>query len=168
MPHARSALLRAPSFARSFALSTALALGATCGGLCTGCAGDPDLDAALRNQREALSAPRWVLVAMDGVELADFEGGPIDLQLEADGRVHGNAGVNRYSGPWRATRAGELRVGTLATTRRLGPSDLMQREKRFLDLLARTEGCVLEGESLTLRDRDGAASLVFERAARRA
>jgi heat shock protein HslJ len=135
--------------------------------LLAGCAGDPDLDAALRTQREELSAPRWVLVEMDGVALAAFEGGPIDLQLEADGRLYGNAGVNRYSGPWRAARLGELRVGTLATTRRLGPSDLMQREKRFLDLLARTEGCALEGESLTLLDREGASPLVFERAARR-
>ncbi|MBK9383723.1 MAG: META domain-containing protein [Planctomycetes bacterium] len=135
--------------------------------LLAGCAGDPDVDAALRTQREELSAPRWVLVAMDGVALAAFEGGPIDLHLEADGRVHGNAGVNRYSGPWRATRLDELRIGTLATTRRLGPSDLMQREKRFLDLLARSESCVLEGEALALRDRDGASALVFERAARR-
>lgn len=144
---------------RPFAPALALALVA--------CAADPDVDASERAQREELSAPRWELVEMDGAPLAAFEGGPIELHLEADGRLHGNAGVNRFSGPWRSTRAGELRVGTLATTRRLGPPDAMQREKRFLDLLARVEACELTGTRLVLRDRDGAGALVLEARLRR-
>jgi heat shock protein HslJ len=132
----------------------------------TACAGDPDIDADLRAQREQLGASRWVLVEMDGVALSAFEGGPIDLHLEADGRLHGNAGANRYAGPWRSSRVGELRIGTLATTRRLGPPDVMQREKRFLDLLARVEACDLVGPRLELLDRAAARALVLESHAR--
>ena len=72
--------------------------------LCAACAADPDVDAAVRAQREALSSPRWVLVEMDGAPIGDIEGAPIDLHLEDDGRFHGHAGVNRYSGPWMSKR----------------------------------------------------------------
>jgi heat shock protein HslJ len=151
--------MRRPFRPSATVLSLALAL--------AGCAGDPDIDANERAQREELAAARWELVEMDGVPLAALEGGPIDLYLEADGRLHGNAGVNRFSGPWRSTRAGELRIGSLATTRRLGPPEAMQREKRFLDLLARIEACELSSMRLVLRDREGAGALVLESRLRR-
>jgi heat shock protein HslJ len=45
----------------------------------------------------------------------------------------------------------ELRFGPLATTLMAGPDDAMQRERAFLDMLARVSSYRLEDASLELR-----------------
>jgi heat shock protein HslJ len=67
-----------------------------------------------------------------------------------------------------ALAADELRFGPLATTLMAGPEDEMQREREFLDALARVTGYVLDGRSLTLAGRRITGAVLLRASNRRA
>lgn len=148
-----------PSSARSYALRNSVALLVM--GIAGACAAPEDIDTELRSQSDQLCASRWVLRDIDGEAATNFEGLAIDLQFDTDGRFHGYSGVNQYAGPWKTTRPQELRIGTLGTTRRLGPPAAMEQERRYLDHLVRTDTYELERGVLILMDTEGTRSLTF-------
>jgi len=81
-------------------------------------------------------------VAWDGATwlVEDISGrGVIDnaqttLRIDADGKVSGSTGCNRYFGK-AAIRGAELRFGPLATTYRACPPALADQERKFLAAL---------------------------------
>jgi heat shock protein HslJ len=74
-----------------------------------------------------------------------------------DGRLTGDASVNRYTTGY--TTSGETMSidAAIATTRMAGPEELMRQEAAYLAALPQTATYSIEGDDLWLRDADGAA-----------
>lgn len=111
----------------------------------------------------AMSAPlgdnEWTLVELDGERIepgADMCALTLVLDLE-EAHVSGSGGVNRIKGTF-ALSESELRFGPLATTMMAGPDPAMQRERAFLDALARVTSYELDGQLLTLLSGDEAVA----------
>lgn len=80
------------------------------------------------------------------------------IRFEAEGRVAGNAGCNRFFGSYEAD-GGSLRIGALGTTRMACIPEMMADEKRFLDALGKAVAFAREGTRLVIKDAAGASVL---------
>jgi len=87
-------------------------------------------------------------------------GGVIDksqtsLEFNAEGRVSGIAGCNRYSADY-TTGEGKLSFGQAAVTRRACPPAVGEQERTFLDLFGAIGSYTFDGDgSLILKTADG-------------
>ena len=100
----------------------------------------------------------WTITAIDGAPVAAVAGEPVPtLRFTADG-VSGNGGVNTFGGS-AAIAAGTVTVGPLRSTRRAGPTALMDQETAIIRALAQIRTWTVAGEDLLLRDADGAERL---------
>jgi heat shock protein HslJ len=113
----------------------------------------------------ALEASSWSLRqwSVDAVDPSDFE---ITARF-AEGRMAGNAAVNRYTGQYAEGACGpdgigSLSVGPVATTKMAGPEPAMRAEDAYLGLLAQVRGYRLDASHLALLDANGVGLLVFE------
>jgi uncharacterized lipoprotein YbaY len=75
------------------------------------------------------------------------------IELHEDGRVAGSTGLNRFAGAW-TIEGGVLTVGPLATTLMAGPPELMEQERRVLEILGAPLTATRDAGALRL---DGAA-----------
>ena len=111
-----------------------------------------------------LASAKWRLVAMDLDEEAPAEP-PVTIVFR-DEKVAGSSGCNRYMGSMVNGRMpGELSFGPLAGTRMACPREIMDIEKRYLDLLGRVTrfSFHLGKLALTSVDEDGDVHvLLFE------
>lgn len=99
-----------------------------------------------------LAGTSWVLEEIDGQAVVAPPAGwsPQSLEFEAKGlRATGNAGVNRFGGRY-AQYDAELTFGPLALTRRIGPAELMEAERRYTQVLSRVVSWRQDGERLIL------------------
>jgi heat shock protein HslJ len=106
-----------------------------------------------------LSYTEWRLVELEDapVDVAESERQPhLVFDLE-ESRVAGSGGVNRIMGTF-VLAEDELRFGPLATTMMAGSEEAMQRERAFLDVLARVTSYQLDGDALTLHAGDEAVA----------
>jgi heat shock protein HslJ len=77
------------------------------------------------------------------------------ITFEADGRIHGRGGCNRYFGT--SSIAGErLSFGAMGSTRMACPGPLMEQETRFFQALERAERWSLDEQGLLLIYSSGA------------
>jgi len=83
------------------------------------------------------------------IENTDHE---LSLVIAEDGKVNGNTGVNLLMGQLSADQ--QTLFGTLATTRRAGAPEMMQRENAFLDALRKSNRFEVDGATLTLLEGD--------------
>ncbi|GJM21437.1 MAG: hypothetical protein DHS20C15_13520 [Planctomycetota bacterium] len=98
----------------------------------------------------------WIVTHLGEQEV--IEGSQCQLEFHADGKLSGNASVNRVAGSF--TLEGDaLTFSPLATTKRMGPVPLMKQEQALLDALARTARAARHDDTLTLLDTDGRALL---------
>jgi heat shock protein HslJ len=75
----------------------------------------------------------WGIVRIDGAAIAPAE--DYLLQFDGEGRLHGQAGCNRLSGPY--SEAGEtLTPGPIMSTRMACPEPRMTHERKLLGLLS--------------------------------
>ena len=103
----------------------------------------------------------WNLVAIDGVAVP--EDAEVTLTIEADGRISGGSGCNRYTAA--ATFEGvSMSVGPVAGTRMACPEPLMDLEMRYLATIDSVETFDSDGDALRLLGGDGATRLEFRRA----
>jgi heat shock protein HslJ len=123
---------------------------------------DRDSDRRDRDERVSLEGPRWVLVEMNG----DRVDCAIDLHFESDGRFHGSAGDQYYSGSWKNRRDDDLTLTSIDAPRRGDREDQTRQERRYLDKLERIERYALKRDRLELMPDDRDNSLVFERRGR--
>ncbi len=99
--------------------------------------------------------------------LREIGGQPIDrllpiqdrvptMEVDADGRVTGFAGVNRYSTSLDldALESGRFEIGEIISTKMAGPGESMAVEARFLDLLSRIDRVGVSGNHLTMFEGD--------------
>jgi len=80
-----------------------------------------------------LKESEWILIDLCGTPMPDDAN--ISLAVLEDGRISGNAAVNRYSGPL-ILDEGVFHFGPFMTTRMAGPPEAMDRESAFLQALS--------------------------------
>jgi heat shock protein HslJ len=105
----------------------------------------------------------WVLTAYAGgdVVFSVFGGTDVTASFDADGRVAGSAGCNRFSGGY--TSAGtSMTFSTLATTRMNCPGLVMAQESAFLGAMGNVASVHIEGTTLSLLDGHDRVLLSFE------
>lgn len=95
-----------------------------------------------------LGATTWTVVELEGAPIGGESAPNLVFDLE-ESRIAGSGGLNRVLGTF-ALAEDELRFGPLATTLMAGTEGAMQRERAFLDALARVTSFRLEDRSLTL------------------
>ena len=88
----------------------------------------------------------------------------ITLNFGADGTVSGMSGCNTYTGGYESGD-GTLTVGPLAGTRMFcdSPSGVMDQEAQYLTALQNAATYEIAGDTLTIRDADGAMQVVATR-----
>ena len=79
-----------------------------------------------------------------------------------DGQISGNSGVNRYQGSCTLGPGDAFSVGPLASTRMAGPEPAMRAETAYLMLLGQATSYKRADGKLTLYDKGGNESLIFE------
>jgi heat shock protein HslJ len=105
-----------------------------------------------------LAGTGWLLTSLNG---QDAPAEPaISLTFDAEGRVSGSDGCNRYNG--QATiEDTTLTFGLLASTRRACPGPIMEQARAYQTALSQTTSFALAEEQLTLLDADGQPLAVF-------
>jgi heat shock protein HslJ len=85
------------------------------------------------------------------------------FNCEPDGRISGNAGVNRYFGTFVIMNNGAIEWPSshVASTKMAGPAELMQQESAYLTALTKTNHIALAGNKLVLSNKDRAISISF-------
>lgn len=121
---------------------------------CSDCGGSA-AGASLDGTHWRLSA--WTLSSLDP---ADFS---ITAQF-AKGQISGHSGVNTYGGPYKAGPGDAFSAGPLASTEMAGPEPAMRAETAYLTLLGQARSFKVAGGRLTLYDKAGNESLVFDAA----
>ncbi|MGP1346174.1 MAG: META domain-containing protein [Phycisphaerales bacterium] len=146
----------------------------------TGCSSAGDPNASGGNTDDAsLPAPAtailgdWALIAIEGTSLNDFDLQGLratpSINIEPDGRVGGNAGVNRWFSSLNLAQLaqGRFAIGPAGSTKMAGPPSAMQIEDRFLGALARAARFDLDAlqrnDNLRLLSGDGDELLHFVR-----
>jgi heat shock protein HslJ len=102
----------------------------------------------------------WTVTAVlrDRALVAALDGTSPSIEFDADGRVFGSAGCNRFTAGYESDHHRELRINAAASTRMFctEPPGVMEQEAAFLDALARAAQFRREAESLQLLDASGA------------
>ncbi|TMJ19070.1 MAG: META domain-containing protein [Alphaproteobacteria bacterium] len=98
-----------------------------------------------------LTGSRWHIVAIGGQAVS---GDDYFIEFDQD-RLTGQAGCNRFSGPYGETRP-TLRPGAIAATRMVCPGARMEHERRALEILSAPLSMnFLDGRTLVLGNRAG-------------
>ena len=109
---------------------------------------------------DPLSGTQWRLT---GWSISSI--GPASVTITAkfaDGQISGNSGVNSYGGPYSVGPGGSITLGALAMTEMAGPEPAMRAESAYQQLLAQVGSYKVADGSLTLYDKGGNESLVFQ------
>jgi heat shock protein HslJ len=93
----------------------------------------------------------WVAETIEGQPVST--GITSTLELDADGRVSGSTGCNRYAGAT-AIDGTQLHFGQLAMTKMACMGPAMAQETHFIQALERTARWSLAGETLLLHAAD--------------
>lgn len=117
-----------------------------------GCAEGPRPGDPGRPPPVEMRGSRWALVSLGGSTPESEK--PLTLELAADGRAAGFAGVNNFTASYELQTGGgprgRIRFGEMASTKMAGAEPLMKQETDYLDLLARSDEYLAEGGLLEL------------------
>ncbi len=116
--------------------------------------GPPALDPS-----EELPGTSWRLIAMDGRALEHYALPTIAFSAEG---ISGDTGCNRYSGELELDD-NSIKIGTIGMTKRACPPPIMDREARFLELLATVHRAEVTREFLILECAGSVPPLRFRR-----
>jgi heat shock protein HslJ len=87
----------------------------------------------------------------------------ITMSFAANGRVAGDAGVNRFDATYTTSGTNAIEIGPAATTRKAGPAEAMEQEREFLAALSASKTYRINGEALELLDPAGALQVSARR-----
>ena len=112
----------------------------------------------------SLDGTQWRLTewTLSSLSPADFT---ITAQF-ADGRISGRSGVNSYSGSYQVGPGAAFSLGQIAATEMAGPEPDMRAETAYLTLLGQAKSFRVGEGKLTLYDKGGNESLIFEAASK--
>jgi uncharacterized lipoprotein YbaY len=96
---------------------------------------------------------------IDSIDARPAEGDrDATIELHEDGRVAGSTGLNRFAGAW-TIEGGVLTLGPLATTLMAGPPELMEQERRVLEILGGPLAATRDAGALRLDGATGRLDL---------
>jgi heat shock protein HslJ len=105
-----------------------------------------------------LAGTHWTVTAIDG--RGPLRSGELTADFGVDGRVNGDSGCNRFSGPF-VQSGSTVNFGELLSTRRACAEDTRQRqEDRLLDIMRGATTAQWVRDELRLRGRAGTMTLV--------
>ena len=105
---------------------------------------------------QSLAGSEWRPIEVAGEALPSNT--QMFVRFEAENKVAGNGGCNRFMGGYRLENA-TLRIGPLASTRRACEADVMKREAAFLRALEEARIFLRNGTKLTLKNAQGATTV---------
>lgn len=117
----------------------------------------PEGDMPVRDPTQ-LIGPAWRSTHLGEMRMAADS--PAFIQFDADGRVSGNAGCNRFFGDWKLS-AGILEFGQLGMTRMGCPEPANSLEIAFLEQLGQVRSAVRAGNRLGMADEAGRTVMQF-------
>jgi heat shock protein HslJ len=85
----------------------------------------------------------------------------ITIRFDAEGKVGGLAGINRYTGAYSVSAEGKLgwiKPG-FAVTQRAGPPEVLDKERAYMEALGKVDAVILTGHTLLLQS-DGASTIL--------
>lgn len=88
------------------------------------------------------------------------QGTSVSAVFDDEESLTGDAGCNRYTGPY-VVRGDHLTVGDLATTRRACEAEATEQESQYLAALSATRTFTITRDQLELRDQSGALQVSF-------
>ncbi len=102
----------------------------------------------------------WKLVgwSVSSIDPAEFE----ITAAFANGQVSGSGSINRYNGPYTPGPGNAFSTGPLAATKMAGPEPAMRAEAAYFVLLGQAASYKSANGKLTLYDKGGNESLIFE------
>ena len=109
---------------------------------------------------ETIFDAEWVATAIDGT--APLADAPLTFLVAADGRVAGKAGCNGYFGTT-TIHDGTIDIGDVGSTFMACSPQLMEQERKFLDLLGKAASFAIAKGELSLTDVSGKEILRFVR-----
>ena len=113
----------------------------------------------------ALSPHTWSATGINngkGGVASLLVGSEVVVRFDEDNRISGNSGCNHFHGSYKINGK-SLKIGPLAGTRKMcsTPAGIMEQETNVLNALEQTAVFSIDGESLELRDDDGALQIKF-------
>jgi heat shock protein HslJ len=104
---------------------------------------------------EPITGTNWKALKIFGsaADAADSQ-----LNITNDGTINGNTGCNNYQGPIEIKGA-TMKVGLLATTRKMCEPAVSGQERAFLEALAAARTWMRTGGTLLLLDENSKASM---------
>jgi heat shock protein HslJ len=112
---------------------------------------------------DPLNGTSWKLT---GWTLSSIDPASVTITVKfADGRISGNSGVNSYGGSYSVGLGGSITLGPLSMTEMAGPEPAMRAESAYQTVLGQVASYKAAGGKLTLYDKGGNESLIFDSAA---
>ena len=112
----------------------------------------------------SLAGTSWQATGINnGKEAVVSEGGneKVTATIGADGTLSGSGGCNTHTGPYTSSGADQITIGTLASTEMACEEPAMQIEQMYFAALANVATYQIDGNTLTLRDANGAMQATF-------
>ena len=120
-----------------------------------------DTDDAVEQDAASLAGKVWRAVEIAGVSTAPADGAETTAAFE-NGVVSGSGGVNRYTAGYTTEPPDGITIEQPAATLMAGPEDAMAQEQAYFTALAEAASFAVDGETLTLKDAEGATLVRFE------
>lgn len=110
-----------------------------------------------------LAETAWILETLGSGDTAaaPIESTTIRIEFDAEGRVAGHSGCNRFFGGVEGGTDGAVSFGGMGSTRMACPEEIMKQETTFLDLMANVAGYRITDGKLELVSATGERLLVF-------
>jgi heat shock protein HslJ len=85
----------------------------------------------------------------------------VTATFNADGTVNGSGGCNNYNATYATPEPGEITISAIASTKMACPDPAMQIEQQYFTALGKATTYQIDGNTLTLRDAEGATQVSF-------
>jgi heat shock protein HslJ len=132
---------------------------------CAGLGGDDSKPALITSANvNRLYDKGWELkqLTLDNARVIMHVDAQMTLAFAEGGQAAGFASVNQFGGPYVFSETGTLSWPKgLASTRKMGAPELMDKERAYLAAIPKTTRAVLAKNALQLQNEDGSTVLLF-------
>ena len=132
---------------------------------CAGLGGKDNGPALITSHNvDRLFGKQWELktLTLDNARVIMHVDAQMTLAFASDGKVAGYGSVNQFGGGYKFSDDGALSWERgLASTRKAGPPELMDKERAYLTALPKTTRAILAKGALQLQNEDGSTVLLF-------
>ncbi|OED43748.1 hypothetical protein ACH42_09320 [Endozoicomonas sp. (ex Bugula neritina AB1)] len=111
---------------------------------------------------ELVKNKTWVLMSMNGQSASSESRVTIEFRpsLPDQGRISGRAQCNNYFGGYRVAD-NKITFSSLGSTKMACPTNLMDKEKQYLDAFPMVDSLNIQDNELTLKQRNGSMNLTY-------